>query len=134
GCVVGPPPVAAEEPPPAFEPPPPAPTGWPSATPLEAQAPPTQPARGSDDTAVEDFVAPLANYGTWVDVAPYGRVWQPADDIAGEDFTPYASDGAWVAGDDGSWTFRSKYDDEWGWAAYHYGRWVDHEAYGWVWV
>jgi len=130
--------VAAEEPPPPVEQPPPAPSGWPtSAAEAQALAPVSYVATersGTDDTAVEDFVAPLANYGAWVDVAPYGRVWQPADEVAGEEFTPYASDGAWVTGDDGSWAFRSKYDDQWGWATYHYGRWVDHEAYGWLWV
>src|SRR5688572_32433779 len=38
--------------------------------------------------------------------------------------------------------FRSMTDDGWfwdsderfGWATYHYGRWINHRYYGWVWV
>ena len=145
GCTFGPPPLAAEEPP-ALPPqdaqplPPPA-----SRDPREAYAAPTaaeDPQRptppsdrgGADDVAVEDFITPLALYGAWVDVAPYGRVWQPADEEAGDDLRPYASDGSWAANDDGAWVFQSKHEKEWGWATYHYGRWVDQETYGWVWV
>ena len=138
GCFVGPPPVTAEGPYPEGQPPPPV-EGQPPPVPQVPQPPqPPQPdaapAPGGDDVAVDDFVAPLSHYGTWVDVAPYGRVWQPAEDVAGEDFTPYASDGAWAANDDGSWVFQSRYDGAWGWATYHYGRWVEHPEYGWVWV
>ncbi len=101
------------------------------------QNPPTDtPQAGGDqgDVQVADFEESLGNYGTWVDVPVYGHVWQPADDVAGEDFTPYTSDGSWSAADDGSWVYDSKYDTEYGWATYHYGRWVDQEDYGWVWI
>src|SRR5262249_11217012 len=47
---------------------------------------------------------------------------------------PYSSDGSWAANEDGGWVFQSKYDNEWGWATYHYGRWVDHDELGWVWI
>src|SRR5579863_10253444 len=95
GCFVGPPPVTAEGPYPEGQPPPPV-EGQPPPAPEVPQPPQPSPpvaapALGGDDVAVDDFVAPLGSYGTWVDVAPYGRVWQPADDVAGEDFVPYAS-------------------------------------------
>ncbi len=47
---------------------------------------------------------------------------------------PYGSDGAWVANEDGGWSFQSNHDEEFGWATYHYGRWVNHDDYGWVWI
>ena len=116
--------------------PPPAPAEAPSNPPPEPQAQPAAPATdsGSDDVAVDDFVEPLSYYGTWIDDPRYGRIWQPGDEFAGENFTPYTSDGGWAANDDGSWVFQSKYDNEFGWATYHYGRWVDHDDYGWVWI
>jgi hypothetical protein len=89
---------------------------------------------GADDVVVADFEEPLSDYGTWIDDPTYGHIWQPADDVAGEDFVPYTSDGSWSANDDGSWVYDSKYDTEYGWATYHYGRWVEHDDYGWVWI
>ncbi|HVY47905.1 MAG TPA: DUF6600 domain-containing protein, partial [Minicystis sp.] len=75
--------------------------------------------------ALEAAVAP---YGEWIDTPRYGLVFRPA---ASPDFVPYASDGRWVRSDDG-WEFES--DDPWGPVTYHYGRWVDDAALGWVWV
>ncbi len=89
---------------------------------------------GSDDVAIEDFTDALAGYGAWVDVAPYGKVWQPSDDSAGADFVPYGSDGHWAVNEDNEWVFQSKHDDDFGWATYHYGRWVLSDDYGWVWI
>ncbi len=125
---MGPPPAPAEGPP--------QPGQAPTDEPQQAQAQPQDNGQqaGEDDANIEDFYEPLANYGTWVDTPEYGRVWQPADDVAGEDFVPYASDGAWAANDDGDWVFQSKYENEFGWATYHYGRWAEHDDYGWVWV
>jgi len=124
GCYVVPPPVAAEQP------------G--EAAPADANAPPATdaaPADGQqDDANIDDFYEPLAAYGTWVDTENYGRVWQPSEDVAGDGFTPYASDGSWVNNDDGDYVFQSKYDNEYGWATYHYGRWAEHDDYGWVWI
>jgi hypothetical protein len=125
-CVEGPPPVPAEAPP--------QPQAQPQQQPQQpAQADDGQQPQG-DDANVEDFYEPLANYGTWVDTPQYGRVWQPSEDLAGDGFTPYASDGSWAANDDGDWVFESRYDNEFGWATYHYGRWAEHEDYGWVWI
>jgi hypothetical protein len=85
------------------------------------------------EVTVADFYEPLAAYGGWVEVAPYGNVWVPSDEVVGEGFTPYGSGGQWVSTDQG-WVFQSQWDNEWGWATYHYGRWLYTEAYGWAWV
>ena len=102
------------------------------------QAPPPPPATtvvtASGDVVVDDFYAPLSNYGVWVYAPGYGRVWQPASEFAGPGFTPYASHGRWVMNEYGDWVFVSRYDAQWGWATYHYGRWAWTDYYGWVWV
>jgi len=69
----------------------------------------------------------LDQYGTWVNVAPYGAVWQPA---VGPDWGPYQL-GRWTWLDWYGWTWVSY--DPWGWAPYHYGRWFSAPGYGWVW-
>ena len=69
----------------------------------------------------------LDNYGSWVDVAPYGRVWRP---VVGADWAPYSL-GRWVWLDWYGWTWVSY--DPWGWAPYHYGRWFWGSGYGWCW-
>lgn len=77
---------------------------------------------------IGDFYQPLGSYGYWVDVAPYGRCWYPA--YIGSDWRPYC-DGHW------EWTECGWYwvsNEPWGWACYHYGRWVRDSYYGWVWV
>lgn len=89
--------------------------------------------QGGDDVAVEDFYEPLSAHGAWIDDPQYGRVWQPNEEVVGEDFVPYASGGSWVESDDG-YAFESQYDTDWGWATYHYGRWYQNDEYGWVWV
>jgi hypothetical protein len=70
----------------------------------------------------------LAPYGEWVSVNRYGSCWRPRH-IA-RDWRPYTV-GRWVYSDYG-WTWVS--DESWGWATYHYGRWVDDPDYGWIWV
>ena len=97
------------------------------------EAIPSDPEGNDDAASTDDFSEPLAGYGTWVDAGPYGRAWRPSPEVAGTDFQPYASDGQWEDTDDG-WVFRSKYDEEWGWATYHYGRWAATPDYGWVWI
>ncbi len=82
----------------------------------------------SQDDSVSFFYDNL-NGGNWFEVGDYGYCWQP--DVAVNDPTwrPYA-DGYWAYTDDG-WTWIS-YED-FGWATYHYGRWVKLAEYGWVW-
>lgn len=73
----------------------------------------------------------MAPHGSWVNVPEWGEVWRPNVAIVGKDFVPYESDGAWVASDYG-WVFESRFD--WGWAPFHYGRWIEEPRYGWVWL
>ena len=82
----------------------------------------------SQDASVNFFYDNL-NGGSWIEVGNYGYCWQP--DVAVNDSTwrPYA-DGYWAYTDDG-WTWVS-YED-FGWATYHYGRWVRLADYGWIW-
>jgi hypothetical protein len=78
-----------------------------------------------------DIEAALSPNGEWVDVAPLGRVWQPDDEGANDPFVPYTSDGQWLYGAYG-WTFDS--NAPWGWAAFHFGRWIFITELGWVWT
>ena len=83
---------------------------------------------GRADVSVNFFYDNL-NGGNWYQVADYGYVWQP-DAATNADWRPY-TDGYWAYTDVG-WTWVS-YED-FGWATYHYGRWVRLEDYGWCWV
>ncbi len=88
----------------------------------------TAPARAELSVSVGFFYDDLAPYGRWVSVDGYGECWHPAHVRA--DWRPYL-DGRWVYTDYG-WTWVA--DEEWGWAPYHYGRWLLDPIYGWVWV
>ena len=83
---------------------------------------------GYDPNAHEDFRDALAPYGQWVQSPQYGNVWVPSQEIVGSDFTPYYSGGRWNYTDYG-WTWVSEYN--WGWAPFHYGRWITLPGYGW---
>ncbi|HWY50087.1 MAG TPA: DUF6600 domain-containing protein [Chthoniobacterales bacterium] len=89
---------------------------------------PFAPQAKSQDVSVDFFYNNL-NGGSWIEVGNYGYCWQP--DVAASDssWRPYA-DGYWAYTDEG-WTWVS-YED-FGWATYHYGRWVRLADYGWVW-
>lgn len=78
-----------------------------------------------------DFREPLARYGTWLELAPYGLVWQPQTAVLDRDWRPYCHGGRWVWTQDG-WYWLSAYP--WGWAPFHYGRWMHTLRHGWVWV
>ncbi|QDK81170.1 hypothetical protein EXU85_22185 [Spirosoma sp. KCTC 42546] len=78
---------------------------------------------------VESFYNELAPYGQWIQHPGYGNVWLPN---AGPDFQPYASAGHWVVTEYGN-TWVSDYP--WGWAPFHYGRWIFDQAFGgWLWI
>ncbi len=83
------------------------------------------------NVSIEAFDASLTPYGEWVAVGHFGRAWRPFRTIVGIDFQPYLTGGHWVYTDYG-WTFDSDYD--WGWAPFHYGRWMMDDYYGWVWI
>jgi hypothetical protein len=69
----------------------------------------------------------LGDYGSWVDVPPYGMCWRPRVAV---DWAPY-SYGRWSWVDWYGWSWVSY--DPWGWAPFHYGRWMNQGAYGWCW-
>lgn len=83
---------------------------------------------GFEISAEADFYEPLGSHGAWVEVGSYGRCWRPAR--VAVDWRPYC-DGHWEWTDFG-WYWAT--DEPWGWACYHYGRWVYDPVYFWVWV
>jgi hypothetical protein len=89
---------------------------------------PFVPQAKSQDVSVDFFYNNL-NGGSWVEVGNYGYCWQPDVAVSDASWRPYA-DGYWAYTDEG-WTWVS-YED-FGWATYHYGRWVRLADYGWVW-
>lgn len=74
------------------------------------------------------FYDNLSPYGTWIDYPGYGHVWNPD---ANDDFRPYVTNGYWMATAAG-WTWISNY--KWGWAPFHYGRWLYDDRFGWLWL
>ena len=82
-----------------------------------------------DDISLQTFYDELSPYGTWIQDSQYGYVWRP--DVDQQDFRPYYSDGRWVMTEYGN-TWVSDY--EWGWAPFHYGRWVNNRYNDWVWI
>src|SRR5882672_12589811 len=70
----------------------------------------------------------LDDYGDWRDNQEYGHVWFPSRVSA--DWAPYR-DGHWVWISPWGWTWVD--DSPWGYAPFHYGRWVDIDnRWGWV--
>ena len=76
----------------------------------------------------QTFYDELSPFGQWISDPQYGYVWVPNLD---DDFRPYFTGGHWIMTDFGN-TWYSEYS--WGWACFHYGRWVYNDYYGWVWV
>ena len=102
-------------------------------TPTQESADPGRADDGYDDqdpSAVSDFHPVLDSQGTWADDPKYGTVWIPSTAAVGSDFVPYQTGGHWTYGDDYTWV--SDYD--WGWAPFHYGRWVWIDGRGWSWI
>jgi hypothetical protein len=72
--------------------------------------------------------ADLDAYGSWRAVAVYGNVWFPKIVVAG--WTPYRF-GHWSFVGNWGWTWVD--DAVWGYAPFHYGRWVTVSGtWGWV--
>ena len=76
------------------------------------------------------FYEKLDSYGEWLETSDYGYVFQPREAETSRDWRPY-TEGHWVYSDAG-WTWVS--EEPFGWATYHYGRWVKLRRVGWVWV
>jgi hypothetical protein len=70
----------------------------------------------------------LDDYGGWRPVREYGNVWFPRTRVAG--WAPYRN-GHWVWISPWGWTWVD--DEPWGFAPFHYGRWVVVDgSWGWV--
>ncbi len=82
-----------------------------------------------DDVSLQTFYDELSPYGTWINDPEYGYVWRP--DVDQADFRPYYSNGRWAMTEYGN-TWVSNYD--WGWAPFHYGRWIYNRYNNWVWI
>ena len=89
----------------------------------------------ADNSISAKYVAPgvvgaqdLDDSGTWHNDPQYGNVWQP-NDVA-PDWAPYST-GQWIWVDPWGWTWQDAYP--WGFAPFHYGRWVYAGGY-WGWA
>ena len=70
----------------------------------------------------------LASDGTWAPDPSYGVVWYPLG--VREDWVPYHN-GRWVYIQPWGWTWVES--EPWGFAPFHYGRWVDRGGrWGWI--
>ena len=79
------------------------------------------------DVSVSFSFNELHEYGEWVSVGGYDRVWRP---YAGPEWRPFKY-GRWVWSSDG-WLWES--DEPYGWMVFHYGNWFYDDDWGWVWV
>ncbi len=84
----------------------------------------------TDPSALTDFQPTLDPHGTWVEDPTYGTIWTPNAEEVGSDFAPYVSGGHWAYDNGDVWVS----DYSWGWAAFHYGRWVWLGDRGWSWI
>jgi hypothetical protein len=82
----------------------------------------------SDNSSYSTFYRKLDPYGDWMETSDYGYVFQPRQAAQSRDWRPYTN-GHWVYTDAG-WTWIS--DEQFGWATYHYGRWIRLHSVGWV--
>src|SRR5258706_16330251 len=84
-------------------------------------------AQSQETVSAKVFYEALSPFGQWMYDKTYGYVWTPAD----KKFRPYYTNGNWGMTEYGS-TWVSTYP--WGWAPFHYGRWLYDSFYHWVWV
>lgn len=82
-----------------------------------------------EDVSLQSFYDELSPYGTWIQDPQYGYVWRP--DVDQEEFRPYYTNGRWAMTEYGN-TWVSDY--EWGWAPFHYGRWIYNRYNQWIWI
>jgi hypothetical protein len=82
-----------------------------------------------EDVSLQSFYDELSPYGQWIQDPQYGYVWRP--DVDQDEFRPYYTNGRWAMTEYGN-TWVSNYD--WGWAPFHYGRWIYNRYNQWVWL
>ena len=88
----------------------------------------TERSNAQETLSIEVFYQELSPYGQWSPHEEFGYIWQPYD--VGPDWKPY-TDGRWEWSDQG-WIWISY--EPWGWATYHYGRWIYDDYQGWLWI
>ncbi|MDB4944898.1 MAG: putative prolin-rich transrane protein [Labilithrix sp.] len=86
----------------------------------------------TDPSALTEFKPALDGHGEWVDDPTYGTIWVPASAEVGSDFVPYSTAGHWTYDEAQDYVWVSDYS--WGWAPFHYGRWVRVNHHGWAWI
>jgi hypothetical protein len=89
-----------------------------------------QPLESATQQSYDVFYEGLQSGGHWFKDPTYGDVWQPDVATSDSNWRPY-SNGHWAYTDQG-WTWIS--NEDFGWATYHYGRWVRRSDTGWVWI
>nr|MBA3650165.1 hypothetical protein [Chthoniobacterales bacterium] len=96
-----------------------------------SSATPARPSTSDEDTgSYSTFYRKLDPYGDWMETGDYGYVFQRRQATQAGNWRPYTN-GHWVYTDAG-WTWIS--NEKFGWATYHYGRWIRLRSVGWVWV
>jgi hypothetical protein len=103
------------------------------AAPVPASTPQVAPAVSDSSTGDYDysiFYERLGSQGSWFQSPDYGYVWSPSICRTDRNWRPYTV-GRWVYTDLG-WTWSSA--ESFGWATYHYGRWVLLRNTGWCWI
>jgi FecR protein len=91
--------------------------------------------RREDSSISARYVSPdvigsedLDAYGTWRNTSEYGHVWVPTQ--VDREWAPYSA-GHWIYQEPWGWTWDD--DAPWGFAPFHYGRWVSYGG-GWGWA
>jgi hypothetical protein len=107
----------------------------PAVLPLQQQPVRQQPIRAVPVSTTGDydysiFYDRLSGDGTWFESPQYGYVWRPSVCVSNRGWRPYTH-GSWAYTDYG-WSWVST--ESFGWATYHYGRWVLLRNSGWCWV
>ena len=91
--------------------------------------------RRAPSTTYTRYVSPemtgaddLDNYGDWSETPEYGAIWTPRK--IDPDWAPYRT-GHWVWVAPWGWNWVG--NEPWGFAPFHYGRWVQHRGH-WGWI
>ncbi|MEI6234989.1 MAG: DUF6600 domain-containing protein [Planctomycetota bacterium] len=82
------------------------------------------------EASIGTFYQALAPYGSWVRIND-AWYWRPTACVTDPNWRPYCDRGHWVWTDN-NWFWHSDYS--WGWAPFHYGRWMSTDGYGWLWM
>jgi len=98
-----------------------------TATYTSAAPPPPPPQYYEPPPPDYEYFDELSYYGSWVEIHPFGLVWQPFV-VAG--WRPYHH-GHWEWTD---WGWMWIGYEPFSWATYHYGYWHYDPGWGWIWI